>query len=231
MAINDGKTFDPSKRVKETLGEDFVSDVENEAFESLGKTSKTTVRNNSICEKIRRIVFTVSVKWKQYKIYKSNKDFLKRNLKAITKWGTKSEVPMAYLLKSMIFRFERTKFLKEPDYKQGTILSFNMKECTGDFISAKNCIKKNYDIDNMSEITFEYLQLFYQVCTIFEGSLLDIKQMIESKYPRVDWDKLNMDKIDDICEDRLITLEKVIVEELEKLKTKNPEEEPVGSYL
>lgn len=53
MAINDGKNFDPSKRVKEALGEDFVSRVEDEALERLSKASKTAVRNNSVYEENR----------------------------------------------------------------------------------------------------------------------------------------------------------------------------------
>ena len=52
MAINDngnGKNkFDPSKKVREVLGNDFVDSTENEALERLSQASKTAVRNNTV---------------------------------------------------------------------------------------------------------------------------------------------------------------------------------------
>ena len=43
---NGSNTFDPTKKVKDILGEDFVNEVEKEALEKLSSASKTAVRSH-----------------------------------------------------------------------------------------------------------------------------------------------------------------------------------------
>ena len=74
-----------------------------------------------------------------------------------------------------------------------------------------------------------YLNLYYNIATLFKQSLTTIYSMIQSDHPEIDWYEFPVETIKDEAQNKLVELEEIIFKELSQLKTANPEED-TGSY-
>ena len=64
--INGKNEFDPTKKVRAILGDDFVDEVEADALAKLSAASKAAVVSNNVYEEVYYFLFFIKFMWSGY---------------------------------------------------------------------------------------------------------------------------------------------------------------------